>query len=147
MNDLLTDKLRVPGFAGEDPNVFDDPKRANRVVALVVGADGKPLAGMTGGGSGSTNGGGSTSSVLPPQSLAVSAAPASLTVPARANAASVHVISGSVRWSLGGVPSASTPLLSVGDSADLTGAELAAFRMVREGATDAQVYVTYGVVG
>ena len=59
----------------------------------------------------------------------------------------MHIVSGAVRWSLGGAPSASTPLLSAGDSADLTGAELAAFRMARDGGTDALVYVTYGVVG
>lgn len=57
--------------------------------------------------------------------------------------ATVHVVSGAVRRSIGGEPSAQTPLLSVGDSEEIRGAELLAYRVVREGDTDAQLCIEY----
>ena len=85
--------------------------------------------------------------VYPPQVAQVGVSPATLNAPLGANAATVIVMSGSIRSSVGGVPSATTPLLNVNDSEALGGAELAAYRMVREGGTDATVYVQYARVG
>lgn len=85
--------------------------------------------------------------VYPPQVAQVGVSPATLNAPLGANAATVFVISGSIRSSVGGVPSATTPLLNVNDSEALGGAELAAYRMVREGGIDATVYVNYARVG
>lgn len=96
-------------------------------------------------------GGGGTSQIitatLPPQALTVSTNPVALTIPAGATHATVHIVSGSVRRSIGGVPGAGTSGLSAGDSEEVSGAELTAYRLVREGATDAQVYVEYRTVG
>lgn len=144
------------------PKSFDAPPV--RSLLYVVAEDGvsfKPLsAGELGGGGGGSDPSGAKDATLrnkgiathvyPPRSMTITDTAEYLTLPPDAPfnvTASVHVISGSVRWSLGGVPSASTPLLNAGDSADLTGAELAAFQMMRDGGTDALVYVTYGVVG
>ena len=44
-------RMRNPGFDGVDPNKFDDPK-VQKVVAMVVGADGKPASFGSGGGGG-----------------------------------------------------------------------------------------------
>lgn len=173
--DPTIENLRTPGFAGEDPNVFDDRFKVPRVVALVVGADGQPLA--FGGGSGSSSDPASARettlqqvrdavgtlatqasaeglhvrppviATLAPQALSVGSAPTPLTVPAGANAATVHVVSGSVRRSIGGAPGAGTPGLSVGDSEDIQGAELAAYRLIRDGSSDAGLHVEYRTVG
>ena len=101
---------------------------------------------------GSVGGGGSSApsaptAVLPSQSLTVSTTPVGLTVPAGANAATVFVVSGSVRRSVGGAPGPTTAGLNVGDSEEIKGAELSAYKLVRDGSTDAQVSVEYRVVG
>ena len=122
----------------------DDPS-----MAVPVTADNPLPVTMAGG---SVGGGGNTgpaapTTVLPPQSLSVGASPVSLTVPAGANAATVFVVSGSVRRSIGGTPGAGTPVLNVGDSEEISGGELGAYALVRDGSIDAQVSVEYRVVG
>ena len=102
---------------------------------------------MLGGGGSGGDGGGTVTSTLPPQALTVNASVSSLTVPAGATHATVHVVSGSVRRSIGGAPSGSTPTLNAGDSEEISGAELTAYRLVRSGDADAQVSVEYRVVG
>ncbi|KQR02417.1 hypothetical protein ASF71_21470 [Deinococcus sp. Leaf326] len=57
--------------------------------------------------------------------------------------ATVHVVSGTIRRSIGGEASAQTPLLSAGDSEEIRGRELLAYRVVREGAVDAQLCIEY----
>lgn len=84
---------------------------------------------------------------LPPQALTVNASVSSLAVPPGATHATVHVVTGSVRRSIGGAPSGSTPALNAGDSEEISGAELTAYRLVRSGDADAQVSVEYRVVG
>ena len=85
--------------------------------------------------------------ILPPQTLTVSTTPVGLTVPTGANAATVFIVSGSVRRSVGGTPGTGTAGLDAGDSEDISGAELGAYQMVRDGGSDAQVYVEYRVMG
>lgn len=102
---------------------------------------------MLGGGGGGDDGGGTVTSTLPPQALTVNASVSSLTVPTGATHATVHVVTGSVRRSIGGAPSGSTPTLNAGDSEEISGAELTAYRLVRSGDADAQVSVEYRVVG
>lgn len=85
--------------------------------------------------------------VHPPEALAVTADETGLALPAGATHATVHVVSGSVRRSIGGAPGVGTPGLSAGDSEEIAGAELAAYRLVRDGAADAAVYVEYRTVG
>lgn len=77
----------------------------------------------------------------------MNASVSSLAVPAGATHATVHVVTGSVRRSIGGAPGAATPTLNAGDSEEISGAELTAYRLVRSGGADAQVYVEYRVVG
>lgn len=125
---------------------------ARKVLLYVVGDDDgsyKPVteAMLAGGGSG---GGGSAPTVTatyPPQSLSVTTTATPLTVPSGANAATVHVISGTVRRSIGGTPSAATPALSVGDSEEIQDAELAAYRLIRDGSSDAGLHIEYRTVG
>lgn len=122
--------------------------------------DAVPLStAMLGGGLGGSTGnqGGSNSSasdavtnVYPAQRLTVGAGveylgPAT-PLPAGARA-SVHVVSGAVRWGLGSAPGPGTPALLAGDSAELSGAEIGEWQMIRDGDTDAQVYVVYEGVG
>ena len=102
---------------------------------------------LAGGGSG---GGGSAPTVTatyPPQALTVGTTVTPLDVPAGANTATVHVISGSARRNIAGTPSATTPLLSVGDSEEIQGAELAAYRLIRDGSSDAALHIEYRTVG
>ncbi len=108
-------------------------------------------------GSGTDNQGGSNSgspdavtNVYPAQRLTVGAgveylAPAAA-LPAGARA-SVHVVSGSIRWGLGSPPGPTTPVLLTGDSAELSGGEIGEWQMTRDGDTNAQVYVVYEGVG
>lgn len=84
---------------------------------------------------------------LAPQALTVGSASTPLTVPAGANAATLHVVSGAVRRSIGGAPGAGTPGLGAGDTEQLRGGELAAYRLIRDGGSDAQVYIEYRTVG
>ncbi|GAA5513661.1 hypothetical protein Dcar01_02405 [Deinococcus carri] len=129
-----------------DKRAFRDAP-GRKALLYVIGPDGvsyvPATAEMLGGGDTSQG----ITTTLPPQALTVSAAPVALTIPAGATHATVHVVSGSVRRSIGGVPGAGTPGLSVGDSEEISGAELAAYRLVRDGAADAQVYVEYRTVG
>lgn len=115
----------------------NDPEQAVPLTTAMLGS--------TGGGGGT--GGGAVTSTLPPQALTVNASVSSLTVPAGATHATVHVVTGSVRRSIGGAPSGSTPTLNAGDSEEISGAELTAYRLVRSGDADAQVSVEYRVVG
>lgn len=86
-------------------------------------------------------------STFAPQQIFVGTQPTSLFVPNGANAATVHVVTGSVRRSIGGAPSAATPGLSAGDSETLRGAELIAYQLVREGNSDAMLHIEYSKVG
>lgn len=97
---------------------------------------------------GSAGGGGSTTVNFPtitatyaPQSLTVGAGQTQLALPTGTTDARVFVISGSVRRSIGGAASVSTALLNVGDDERISGAELAAYRLTREGSADAQISV------
>ncbi len=82
-----------------------------------------------------------------PQARTVGAAEAALTpTHTSANEATVHVVSGAVRRSIGG-PAASGVVLGDGDSEQITSGEIAAYRLVREGTADAQVFVEYRTVG
>lgn len=86
---------------------------------------------------------GVAASVAAPQSLTVSSAAIGLTVPGGMTRATVHVVSGTVRRSIGSTPGANTPALTVGDREDLAGAQLAAYKLIRDGSTDAAVHVEY----
>ncbi|MBB6016814.1 hypothetical protein ACFP9V_19110 [Deinococcus radiopugnans] len=93
---------------------------------------------------GQLGGGGTASTVTatyPPEALAVGAADASLTVPDGANRALITVTVGTARLGLGSP--ASAPVYAVGEGVGISGAQLAALRLVREGPADATVRVDY----
>lgn len=92
--------------------------------------------------------------IRPPQiigcstsSMSVTATPENIPTNTLFDEATVHVVSGAVRRSIGGGPTAQTVLLSEGDSEDIEGAELLAYRVVREGDTDAQLCIDYRTLG
>ncbi|KQR37718.1 hypothetical protein [Deinococcus sp. Leaf326] len=101
----------------------------------------------TGGSSGDGGSAPTVTQTYPPEALTVGSTVASLTVPAGANAATVHVVSGAVRRSIEGIPSATTPALGVGDSEEIRGDELSAYRLIRDGSSDAALYIEYRTVG
>ena len=69
-----------------------------------------------------------------------------LGLPAEATHARVEVTSGAVAWAFGAA-GPSTGQLGTGDALTLSGAELAAVRLTRSGTADAQVFVSWQVVG
>ena len=79
--------------------------------------------------------------------MTVTATPENIPTNTLFDEATVHVVSGAVRRSIGGGPTAQTVLLSEGDSEDIEGAELLAYRVVREGNTDAQLCIDYRTLG
>lgn len=89
-------------------------------------------------------GGGSAPAVTatyPPQALTASAAEVPLTVPAGATHALVTVTSGRARLGLGNA--ATAPVYAAGEGVEISGAQLAALRLIRDGGADAAVRVDY----
>lgn len=169
---LTAMKLRVlPFFVGDDDASFGPVSRNNPFPIEVV----KDSSGSSGGGGGSdpdsareatlgqvrdavqplaAQAGGEGLHVRPPLVVGCFTSVRTVTASAQniptnvlAAEATVHVVSGAVRRSIGGEPSAQTPLLSVGDSEEIRGAELLTYRVVREGDTDAQLCIEYRTLG
>jgi len=91
-------------------------------------------------------------STLTGQTLPVSSTVVALTVPGTATYAEIEVVSGAtsgaaVRWSKSSNITAgpTTRSLAIGDVLKLRGAEMVAFRAIRDQATDASLHVEYGV--
>lgn len=79
--------------------------------------------------------------------LSIGAGQVQLSPPSSATHARLEVTSGAVRWALGGDAGPQTARLDVGDALSLSGAELAALRLTRDGGSDVAAYVTYWRVG